>query len=917
MTVKQFAVRIKPEGTAETVQAARTTEAAFVHTAEATEAANRRAEESAARLAKKYALLAEAARSSAQAEAAQGRFNAALGVSGGSGASARDSAAVFMADDGQAERAARLKAILDPLGAAQDRYNDELREFNQLAVAGRISQTELSQAQAIAKTRLDETTLAIRNQERGLSRLAVASRLNLARQGADVAVTAAMGMNPAMIAIQQGPQILDAWATSAIKLSPALIAAGAAAGILGGAAAIGAGAFLKGEAAALGYERAVTGIGRTAGLTSGELRRMVEAAAEQGDVSISSAQKQAAAYLATGRIGRTVLVDLIAVGRDYAAMMGVDAEQATKDLATAMTQPDKAARDLTRQMGLLDQKTLDHIDSLVKSGDLMAAQRVLMDGISAAAAGHADKVGMITSAWDAVGRSISDAISKLGTFLYLDENERRSRAMETRMRIERGQRDNGRPLDARSKGIYDNAGREIVAIDQAAAAREQQARAAASNQTAQLDRDRREAAARAGRGAARSAEAEARRQAREAEQAAREARQRARREEDVQAAKASELARARGDSDELRRLEDANAVRARTRQLIDDGTAAEKARAQAIAEQAPLIEARRSASVAEADSLMRAARVELERIKGNDTLADQMARHDELLRRINAYTATGIGYYEAWTRAARDLADVEAARADVLDREVEAAAKQRDLRLAQLRGDGRSARAIDRDIQISGMADTYRTRDGYDPDTARLRATSEFEDETRAALIGARRGWALGLAQDIRQSGIKGALAEQLENAGDRMLENLIDGLMQIKWGDLFKGAGQGGGDAGNWLSRGLNWLISSAGRNADGTDNWRGGLTWVGERGPELLNLPRGSQITPHGESLAMSRRGVAASAGGTSPLQVNYAPVYNVNGSGPEIDALRRQMARDRVELPGMILETVSDARTRRIIE
>ena len=33
-------------------------------------------------------------------------------------------------------------------------------------------------------------------------------------------------------------------------------------------------------------------------------------------------------------------------------------------------------------------------------------------------------------------------------------------------------------------------------------------------------------------------------------------------------------------------------------------------------------------------------------------------------------------------------------------------------------------------------------------------------------------------------------------------------------------------------------------GHNATGNDNWRGGLTWVGEAGPELVALPRGSQI-------------------------------------------------------------------------
>ena len=37
---------------------------------------------------------------------------------------------------------------------------------------------------------------------------------------------------------------------------------------------------------------------------------------------------------------------------------------------------------------------------------------------------------------------------------------------------------------------------------------------------------------------------------------------------------------------------------------------------------------------------------------------------------------------------------------------------------------------------------------------------------------------------------------------------------------------------------------------NAAGTDNWRGGLTWVGENGPELALLPRGTQITSASES-------------------------------------------------------------------
>ena len=45
----------------------------------------------------------------------------------------------------------------------------------------------------------------------------------------------------------------------------------------------------------------------------------------------------------------------------------------------------------------------------------------------------------------------------------------------------------------------------------------------------------------------------------------------------------------------------------------------------------------------------------------------------------------------------------------------------------------------------------------------------------------------------------------------------------------------------GTWVANG--W-------NASGNDNWRGGLTWVGEAGPELVSLPRGSQILSAQES-------------------------------------------------------------------
>lgn len=67
-------------------------------------------------------------------------------------------------------------------------------------------------------------------------------------------------------------------------------------------------------------------------------------------------------------------------------------------------------------------------------------------------------------------------------------------------------------------------------------------------------------------------------------------------------------------------------------------------------------------------------------------------------------------------------------------------------------------------------------------------------------------------------------------------------------------------------------------GNNAAGTNFWRGGMTWVGERGPELVNLPRGSQVIPAGESARM--------AGGVNIGSVN---ITNAAGDTPR-DLLRK---------------------------
>jgi hypothetical protein len=81
----------------------------------------------------------------------------------------------------------------------------------------------------------------------------------------------------------------------------------------------------------------------------------------------------------------------------------------------------------------------------------------------------------------------------------------------------------------------------------------------------------------------------------------------------------------------------------------------------------------------------------------------------------------------------------------------------------------------------------------------------------------------------------------------------------------------------------------------AAGTDGAPGGLAWVGEKGPELVNLPRGTQVIPNDQSMRMTKDVPGFADGtGTAPMiggqVIHVAPQIAVTvegGSrGPQAD-------------------------------
>lgn len=99
-------------------------------------------------------------------------------------------------------------------------------------------------------------------------------------------------------------------------------------------------------------------------------------------------------------------------------------------------------------------------------------------------------------------------------------------------------------------------------------------------------------------------------------------------------------------------------------------------------------------------------------------------------------------------------------------------------------------------------------------------------------------------------------------------------------------------------------------GANASGTEYWSGGMSLVGENGPEIVSMPRGARVTP----AADTRRMLAGN---------DNAPSFRIDASihapGADAAALARVEAAQRElidTLPAQVIAVYADARQRGII-
>lgn len=194
---------------------------------------------------------------------------------------------------------------------------------------------------------------------------------------------------------------------------------------------------------------------------------------------------------------------------------------------------------------------------------------------------------------------------------------------------------------------------------------------------------------------------------------------------------------------------------------------------------------------------------------------------------------------------------------------------------AQLRAEFQLLNAIRKDEGevTQAQIDQYtKLRATMSAELALIQAKINLTPEHKAAFIAASEGAGIATAgydkarESVNQlnnasSQIGGALSNSFADAVvegkalDQVVNSLIKSLAKMAINAAFMSVFSPG--AGGGLSPALNWL--GIGKNAEGTDSWRGGPTWVGEKGPEIIDAPRGARIIPNNVASRMGGGGTS----------------------------------------------------------
>lgn len=155
------------------------------------------------------------------------------------------------------------------------------------------------------------------------------------------------------------------------------------------------------------------------------------------------------------------------------------------------------------------------------------------------------------------------------------------------------------------------------------------------------------------------------------------------------------------------------------------------------------------------------------------------------------------------------------------------------------------------------------------------------------------------------RDGMRGIINAVIDNLWQLFVVKQITGFITSSLGGLFGGGGMP--TAGNIMASTNASLLSNpaglVGQFANGTVNAPGGMALVGERGPEIVNLPRGSQVIPAHRSKNMAGGGVTVNVdarGSADPAAVRAQVQQGIMEAAPALIAAAEQRTMANMRRP-----------------
>lgn len=264
---------------------------------------------------------------------------------------------------------------------------------------------------------------------------------------------------------------------------------------------------------------------------------------------------------------------------------------------------------------------------------------------------------------------------------------------------------------------------------------------------------------------------------------------------------ALEAARLRGDREAEQAIRNRLDLSKQIEAYQRTGLSLEAATAAAKKDMAALEAARRDGLAKDLQRDEAAHQIDLARIAGNRSLEETLERQQELKDRIAAFQRDGLTLEEATARALRQQLDIDNARAAVRKRLLLEDEQDRQLHLAQTRGDSAERiRALEKEIFIRNRQRELERDFQMDPASAKEKANLEwdemekarqtgtfrdtFKEGVRAALDGDLKGWIKNWWKDRVAKGMEEAL---------NSLSDLIASLFSNIGGGTASGGGIGG----------------------------------------------------------------------------------------------------------------------------